>query len=167
MNKLNNMIDHEFFNFIGSEANILELLVNLKSIPLKKKCLGCKREMNIIKAMKYNISHGWYCTSCKKYINILSDCDLKDTKISPFVFFKFAYYFFCRVHFSAEYILKNCQIDDKMYKRLLDLFRRKIFIFNEKNRRQLGGFVKEVQIDETYWAKAKYGYKRWGKGIWI
>ncbi|KAG0437396.1 hypothetical protein DMUE_3714 [Dictyocoela muelleri] len=54
-----------------------------------------------------------------------------------------------------------------MYKCLLEFFRLKISKYINKNKRQLGGLVKEVQIDESYWTKAKYGYGRWGKGVCI
>ncbi|KAG0441753.1 hypothetical protein DMUE_0814 [Dictyocoela muelleri] len=119
MKRLNRMVDHEFFNYIGSNDNIIELMQNLGSVPNKKRCTTCKKYMKIVKTNKYNVGHGWYCTPCKKYINVVSDCDLKNTKISPFVFFKFDYYFYSKIHFTAENIKNNCQIGEKMYKCLL------------------------------------------------
>ncbi|KAG0439840.1 hypothetical protein DMUE_2156 [Dictyocoela muelleri] len=54
-----------------------------------------------------------------------------------------------------------------MYQCILKLFRRKFSDFNDKYKTQLGMFLKEVQIDETYWSKAKYGNSRWSRRIWI
>ncbi|KAG0441472.1 hypothetical protein DMUE_1031 [Dictyocoela muelleri] len=39
MKRVNNMIDHEFFNYIRSESNIIELLQNLNCIPIKKRAI--------------------------------------------------------------------------------------------------------------------------------
>ncbi|KAG0428919.1 hypothetical protein DMUE_5783, partial [Dictyocoela muelleri] len=69
--------------------------------------------------------------------------------------------------FTRDYVMRNSKIGEDAYKSLLSLVRKKISEFVENNRRQLGGILKEIQIDETYWAKRKYNVGDLGKQIWI
>ncbi|KAG0441796.1 hypothetical protein DMUE_0784 [Dictyocoela muelleri] len=63
--------------------------------------------------------------------------------------------------------MQNCEIGEDMYRNLLQLFREKISLYVRANQRPLGNVLKEVQIDETYWAKRKYGVGDIGKPVWV
>ncbi|KAG0433928.1 hypothetical protein DMUE_5364 [Dictyocoela muelleri] len=167
LKRFNRAMDHEYFSYIMVNENILELFKVLSAIPASKSCASCKKPMIISKSERHNIGFLWRCTKCKKDRNILSDCSLDGTKISPFVFLKFAFYFFNKNNFTANYVMQNTGIGEEMYKVLLGLFRKKISEFIESNKRQLGGVLKEVQIDETFWAKRKYGVGDVGKSFWV
>ncbi|KAG0438935.1 hypothetical protein DMUE_2783 [Dictyocoela muelleri] len=104
---------------------------------------------------------------CKSSVSILSDSSLDGKKIHPFIFLRFAFYFFNKNHFTAEYIMKNCAIGEDKYKTLLTIFREKITIFVKANQRQLGNNLKKLQIDKTFWAKRRYGVNDIGKPVWI
>ncbi|KAG0439438.1 hypothetical protein DMUE_2426 [Dictyocoela muelleri] len=54
-----------------------------------------------------------------------------------------------------------------MYKNLLSLFRTKIGKYVEKEKRTMGGVLKEVQIDESFWTRRKYGVGRLVEAVWI
>ncbi|KAG0441676.1 hypothetical protein DMUE_0868 [Dictyocoela muelleri] len=166
LNRLNYLTDFEFFIYI-SEKNVLELFQALGAIPKTKRCHKCKNFMEIKPNSKYNFKYACKCGKCSSLKNLLSDCALKNTEIDPVVFLRFAFYFFNRVHFTSEYIMNNCKIGEDMYGTLVSLFREKISKFVVKNQRMLGGVLKEVQIDETFWSRRKYGVGRLGKAVWI
>ncbi|KAG0435074.1 hypothetical protein DMUE_4901 [Dictyocoela muelleri] len=63
--------------------------------------------------------------------------------------------------------MENTGIGEDMYKKLISLFRVKISSFVKSNKRKLGGTLNEVQIDETFWARQKYGYGDPGIATWI
>ncbi|KAG0439968.1 hypothetical protein DMUE_2083 [Dictyocoela muelleri] len=88
-------------------------------------------------------------------------------KISSFVFLKFVYYFFNINNFTANYIMHNCNIGEEKYVSILSIVREKLSKFVRNNKRQLRGILKEVQIDETFWVKRKYGIEDIGKPICI
>ncbi|KAG0441606.1 hypothetical protein DMUE_0922 [Dictyocoela muelleri] len=54
-----------------------------------------------------------------------------------------------------------------MYSHLLSFFRSKISNYVKENRRQIGGNLKEVQIDETFYARRKYNVGDIGTAVWI
>ncbi|KAG0441308.1 hypothetical protein DMUE_1144 [Dictyocoela muelleri] len=114
----------------------------LEAIPEYKICNKCNREMRIRQTTKYNFVYCWKCSKSKVTSNILSDCSLADKKITHFIFFKFAFYFFNKTHFSASYIMQNCEISEDMYKNLLQLIREKISCFVKENQRPLGNVLK-------------------------
>ncbi|KAG0436521.1 hypothetical protein DMUE_4184 [Dictyocoela muelleri] len=64
--------------------------------------------------------------------------------------------------------MRNTKIGEEMYVSILSIFRKKISNYVNQNRRKLGGILKEIQIDETFWAKRKYnvGYVRISVRIW-
>ncbi|KAG0440489.1 hypothetical protein DMUE_1708 [Dictyocoela muelleri] len=119
------------------------------------------------KLWQFNFEFAWRCMYCRIYKNIMDDCALKDTKISPLIFLRFAFYFFNKNHFSADYIKSNCKIGECMYKYLLSLFRNKIGEYVQNKKRKLGGVLKQVQIDESFWTRRKYGVGRLGEPGWI
>ncbi|KAG0424073.1 hypothetical protein DMUE_6111 [Dictyocoela muelleri] len=167
LKRLNRTIDHEFFNYISDNNNIIELLQVLEIIPEHKSCPKCSNDLKIKDNIKYNIGKAWRCSRCRNYFNLLDDSSLCGKKISSFVFLKFAYYFFNKNNFTANYIMHNCDIGEEKYASILSIVREKISKFVRNNKRQLGGILKEVQIDETYWAKRKYGIGDIVKPIWI
>ncbi|KAG0426833.1 hypothetical protein DMUE_5945 [Dictyocoela muelleri] len=153
LKRLNRAPDHEFFSYISLNENVLEFLIILEAIPSSKVCIKCDKNMIIKQNEKYTFKYCWKCSKCKKTINILNDCVLGGKKIPPFIFFKFAFYFFNRNNFTADYIQTNCEIGEEKYKILLKIFRDKISQYIHQNWRPLGNVLKEVQIDETFWAK--------------
>ncbi|KAG0430493.1 hypothetical protein DMUE_5658, partial [Dictyocoela muelleri] len=110
LNRLNYMTDYELHIFISENKNILELFQSIEAIPYSKKCGNCKKQMEIKKCSKYNIKMAWKCSKCKRYTNLMADCELRNSKIEPFIFLRFAFYFYNRNHFTADYIMKNCKI---------------------------------------------------------
>ncbi|KAG0437887.1 hypothetical protein DMUE_3425 [Dictyocoela muelleri] len=80
---------------------------------------------------------------------------------------KFAFYCFQRNNLSHEYVMNNCGISEERYVTLLSLFRRKVNKYIENNPVMIGGAFKEIQIDESHWAKRKYGLRRLGEAVWI
>ncbi|KAG0438534.1 hypothetical protein DMUE_3027 [Dictyocoela muelleri] len=161
------MTDYEFYLFISENKRILELFQSIGSIQYSKKCENCKKQMEIKKCSKYNIKMACRCSKCKRYTNLMADCELRNSKIDHFIFLRFAFYFNNRNHFTVDYIMKNCKIGEDMYKTLLFLFRTKIGRYVEENKRMLGGVLKEVQIDESFWTRRKYGVGRLGEAVWI
>ncbi|KAG0434940.1 hypothetical protein DMUE_4965 [Dictyocoela muelleri] len=167
LKRINRAKDHEFFSYISQNKNIVTMLQFLEIIPEEKHCGLCKKAMKIKENTRYNIGCAWKCPKCKRRVNIIDDCSLRGTKISPFVFLKFAFYFFNKNNFTAKYVMENCGIGEEMYARILSLIRSKISEYVLINRRQMGGISKEVQIDETFWARRKYGVGDIGKAVWI
>ncbi|KAG0439628.1 hypothetical protein DMUE_2305 [Dictyocoela muelleri] len=96
------------------------------------------------------------CSKWKGVKNILEDSTLSGTKIYPFTFFKFAFYFFQKNNFTAEYIIENCELGEKMYRHILSITRYQISVYIEENGRELGCHLEEVQIDETFWSRRKW-----------
>ncbi|KAG0435607.1 hypothetical protein DMUE_4650, partial [Dictyocoela muelleri] len=94
LKRLNKAMDHEYFSYISSNDNIIELFKVLGAIPSSKKCQACKGNMKMIKKTRSSLGYIWRCNICFNENNILSNCSLKSTKISPFVFLKFAFYFY-------------------------------------------------------------------------
>ncbi|KAG0438438.1 hypothetical protein DMUE_3088 [Dictyocoela muelleri] len=165
LNRLNYMTDYEYHLFISENKNILDLFRAIGSIPCSKKCVNCKKPIEIKKCAKYNIEMAWKFSKCKRYTNLMADCELRNSKIDPFIFLRFAFYFYNRNHFSADYIMKNCKICEDMYKTQLSLFRTKIGKYVEEKKRMLGGVLKEVQIDESFWARRKYTMGRLDEAV--
>ncbi|KAG0439433.1 hypothetical protein DMUE_2430 [Dictyocoela muelleri] len=104
---------------------------------------------------------------CKRVKSLLEDSTLCGSKISPFAFLKFAFYFFQKNNFTADYIIDNCDIGDKMYRHMLSIVRYQISEYIKANSRKLGGHLEEVQIDETFWSKRKYNVGELSPAIWI
>ncbi|KAG0423775.1 hypothetical protein DMUE_6127 [Dictyocoela muelleri] len=92
--------------------------------------------MKIKNNVRYNI--GFVC-KCKCVTNLLIESILAGTKISPFVFLKFAFYFSQKVHLTKEYVMVNCGIGEEMYAHILLIFRKRISEYLIKEKRQLGG----------------------------
>ncbi|KAG0429757.1 hypothetical protein DMUE_5724 [Dictyocoela muelleri] len=111
--------------------------------------------MNIKKSDNYKLGSSWKCSRCKKRVNLLIDTILNNTKISPKVFLKFAFYFFEKQNFTRDYVMRNTKIGEEMYASILSIFRKKISNYVNQNRRKLVGILKEIQIDDTFWAKRK------------
>ncbi|KAG0420983.1 hypothetical protein DMUE_6320, partial [Dictyocoela muelleri] len=107
------------------------------------------------------------CSKCKNTYSLLDDCSLSDIKATPFVFLKFAFYFFSKVHFTSKYVIENCGIGRMLFSKFIKFFRNKILKYVKEYNRQLGGVLKEIQIDETFWAKRKYRVGNIGKPVWI
>ncbi|KAG0437894.1 hypothetical protein DMUE_3420 [Dictyocoela muelleri] len=158
LKRINRLKDHEFFNLISSNENIIQLLTILDAIVPNKICKNCKKLMKKIDCNKYNLGKAWKCSKCKNPYSLLDECSLSDIKATPFVFLKFAFYFFSKVHFISKYVIENCGIGEMLYSKLIKFFRNKISNYVKLNKRQLGRVLKEIQIDETFWAKIKkYG----------
>ncbi|KAG0434699.1 hypothetical protein DMUE_5072 [Dictyocoela muelleri] len=96
------------------------------------------------KCAKYNIKMAWKFSKCKRYTNLMADCELRNSKIDPFIFLRLSFYFYNRKQISADYIMKNCKISKDMYKTLLSLFRTKIGEYVDEKKRMFGGVKKEV-----------------------
>ncbi|KAG0425434.1 hypothetical protein DMUE_6033 [Dictyocoela muelleri] len=167
LKRINRFTDEELFVFLQNNEQIIQLLQVLEIIPEIKNCDICNKPMKLKYSEKYEIKKVWKCSKCKGTYNILNDTPLKGKFISAKLFLKFAFYFFEKNHFSREYIMKHCKIGEDKYKTLINLFRERISDFVKNNKKQLGGFLKEVQIDETFWAKRKYGVGNIGKQVWI
>ncbi|KAG0431175.1 hypothetical protein DMUE_5589 [Dictyocoela muelleri] len=123
--------------------------------------------MKIKKSNKYNLGKAWKCSKCKNTYILLDDCSLSEIKATPFVFLKFAYYFYSKVHFTSKYVMENCGLGELLYSKLIKFFRNKISDYVKQNKRQLGEILMEIQIEETFWAKRKYGIGNIGKPVWI
>ncbi|KAG0442777.1 hypothetical protein DMUE_0012 [Dictyocoela muelleri] len=160
-------MDHEYFSYISSNDSIIELFKVFGAISSSKKCQACMGNIKMIKNTRSSLEYIWRRNICFNENKILSNCSLKSTKISPFVFLKFAFYFYNKNNFSANYVMENTGIGEEMYKKILSLFRSKISQYVKNNKRQLGGTLNEVQIDETFWARQKYGYGDPGIATWI
>ncbi|KAG0434775.1 hypothetical protein DMUE_5030, partial [Dictyocoela muelleri] len=106
-NRLNRATDHEFGSFIADNENIIDLLQALEIIQKVKFCLRCNKSLAINNNKQYNIGKAWRCCRCKLSYNLLEDTSLSGKKISPFVFMKFAFYFYSRNNFTADYIMQN------------------------------------------------------------
>ncbi|KAG0434103.1 hypothetical protein DMUE_5298 [Dictyocoela muelleri] len=114
--------------------------------------------MSMMNKKRSSLGLIWRCCRCRKEINILSNCSLASSKISLFVFLKFAFYFYNKNHFTANYVMENTGIGEEMYKKILSIVRTKISNFVKLNKRKLGGTMNEVKFDATFWARQKYGY---------
>ncbi|KAG0425752.1 hypothetical protein DMUE_6012 [Dictyocoela muelleri] len=165
--RINRLTDEEFFILIQDNDSIIALFQLLEVIPELKECKTCNKPMNVKPNAHYLIGRAWKCSKCKCRVNIMDDCILKGLKVTPKVFLKFAFYFFDKQHFSRDYVMRNSKIGEETYSILLNLVRKKISEFIIRNKRPLGGILKEVQIDETYWAKRKYNVGDLGKPVWV
>ncbi|KAG0440367.1 hypothetical protein DMUE_1799 [Dictyocoela muelleri] len=165
--RINKMKDCEFFSMIDKTEDIIEIFKELDIIPEKKKCVGCKKIMVQQNKKTEKLGIIWYCSSCKKHINVLVDSEFYNLRFPLKNILKFTYYFFRRDHFKQSSILENCELSDEGYLTLLNLFRRKIKKFINDNPISMGGPFKEIQIDESHWAKRKYGIGRYSEPIWI
>ncbi|KAG0440644.1 hypothetical protein DMUE_1584 [Dictyocoela muelleri] len=116
-------IDHDFFNIITSNENIIQLLQVLEIIPEHKYCQKCEKECVIRKESHYTIGSAWRCNRCKKSYNFLDESSLAGKKNSEFVFLKFLFYFFNKNNFIANYIMQNCEICEEKYASILSLIR--------------------------------------------
>ncbi|KAG0439527.1 hypothetical protein DMUE_2370 [Dictyocoela muelleri] len=133
--RLNRAKDHEFLIYFMNNCNIIELLQVLEIIPTTKCCGDCNKAMVIKECDRYNIGCAWKCSKCKVMISLTDYCVLKGTNISPFVFLKFAFYFYNKNNFTAQYVMKNCGREEKMYARILSLVRKKKSAYVLANRR--------------------------------
>ncbi|KAG0437766.1 hypothetical protein DMUE_3496, partial [Dictyocoela muelleri] len=124
--RINRLRDIEFFNLISDNEKIIILLQALDIIPDEKNCIKCNKPMKIKQNNDYNIGYMWKCSKCKVKRNLLEDSSLKGFKVSPTVFLQFAFYFYNKNNFTANYVMENCKIGREMYSHLLSFFRSKI-----------------------------------------
>ncbi|KAG0422584.1 hypothetical protein DMUE_6198, partial [Dictyocoela muelleri] len=99
--------------------------------------------------------------------SILIDSEFNNLRFDFRMILKFAFYYFQRNIFSHEYVMNNCGISEEGYVTLLSLFRSKIKKYIENNPVMMGGAFKEIKIDESHWAKRKYGLGKLGEAVWI
>ncbi|KAG0434201.1 hypothetical protein DMUE_5266 [Dictyocoela muelleri] len=86
----------------------------------------------------------WYCRNCKLSISILIDAQIYNIRIEIKMLLKFAFYFFQKIHFKYEYIIRNCNISEDTNNGKLKLFRNKISKYVRSQNNQLGGPLKKV-----------------------
>ncbi|KAG0442700.1 hypothetical protein DMUE_0072 [Dictyocoela muelleri] len=115
--------------------------------------------MRIKNCGKYYLCKAWKCSKCKNTHSLLEDCSLSEIKATPFVFLKFDFIFFKKVHFTSKYVMEKCRIRELIYSKLIKFFRNKISNFVKLNERQLGGNLKEIQIDKNFGQKGNTVWK--------
>ncbi|KAG0438577.1 hypothetical protein DMUE_3006 [Dictyocoela muelleri] len=158
LKRINRSKNHDFFSYINSNENIIELSKVLGAITLSKTCQICKTNMNMMNKRRFSLGYILICCICIKK-STFSNCSLALSKISPFVFLKFAFYFFFnKNHFTANYEMENTGIGEKMYRKIISFVKTKISNFVKLNKRKLGRTLNKVQIDETFWTSQKYEY---------
>ncbi|KAG0417725.1 hypothetical protein EQH57_0904 [Dictyocoela roeselum] len=164
---LDEMRYDEIVTYCMRKDRRIKFLQDLGLIPKKMKCSKCRCQMTLFRKRDCESGYGWRCKrkcNCKRSIYDLSF--FSECRIDFLKFIKFAYLLF---HDDvgpkkAIFELRLSRDSYYYYKKKLEATMIRDYISYKS---KIGGFGKEVQIDESLFNRRKYNNGRFKKPLWV